>query len=67
MSAEIVHYIRAFLFGITSGVACFYFFLYFKPIVEEIIGRERISLDLWWWIGITVSIFVGFALMLILI
>lgn len=67
MSEQLIQFIRALLFGISAGIASFYFFLYFKPIVEEIIGGNSIPVDLWWWFGIVFSIVLGIFLFLILL
>jgi hypothetical protein len=67
MSGQLIQFIRAFLFGATVSVAFVYFFLYFKPIVEEVIGGNPIPLDLWWWGGLVFSIVAGILVFIVMI
>jgi hypothetical protein len=64
---DILHILRAVLFGIAVGYSISFFFRYFKPITEKLLGRTRISVDLWWWTGIVISVILGILAMLILL
>jgi hypothetical protein len=59
ISQELITFVRAILFGIAVGYAFFYFFLYFKVIIEDIIKIQRIDVDLWWIMTVSVSIIMG--------
>jgi hypothetical protein len=58
-SHELIYFIRTILFGVVLGYAVFYFFLYFKPVMEEILGDKRIDVDLWWMLTVSLSIVAG--------
>lgn len=58
-SHDFIYFIRALLFGIAIGYAVFYFFLYFKPVIEDIAGAKKFNVDLWWMMTVTVSIVAG--------
>lgn len=64
---EILYILRAVLFGIFVGYSISFFFRYFKPIAEKLLGKNRINVDLWWWTGIATSIILGILSMLILL
>ncbi len=59
ISRELIYFIRAILFGIAVGYAFFYFFLYFKPMFENMIGSNKLNVDTWWYVTITISIVMG--------
>jgi hypothetical protein len=59
ISHELIYFIRAILFGIAVYYAFFYFFLYFKPMVEGLTGVKKYDTDLWWMLSITISIVMG--------
>ncbi len=59
ISAESIKIIRAVLFGASVFWAVLYFFLYFKPFIEEITGTTKLNLDLWWWSGMAFSAVLG--------
>ncbi|KUK65017.1 MAG: hypothetical protein XD85_0528 [Parcubacteria bacterium 34_609] len=64
---DILHILRAVLFGVAVGYSISFFFKYFKPITENLLGKETINIDLWWWSGITISVILGILAMLILL
>jgi hypothetical protein len=59
LSHELIYFVRAIAFGVAVGYAFFYFFLYFKVIIEDIIKIQRIDVDLWWIMTVSVSIIMG--------
>jgi hypothetical protein len=59
ISQELIYFVRAILFGVAVGYAFFYFFLYFKVIIEDISGIKKIDVDLWWILTISGSIIMG--------
>ena len=59
ISQELINFVRAILFGVAVGYAFFYFFLYFKVIIEDISGIKRIDVDLWWILTVSGSIIMG--------
>jgi hypothetical protein len=59
ISQELIYFIRAILFGVVVYFAFFYLFLYFKPVAEDISGVKRFDVDLWWMIGVTISVIMG--------
>ncbi|MFZ2390536.1 MAG: hypothetical protein WA092_01360 [Minisyncoccales bacterium] len=59
LSHELIYFLRAIAFGIVVGYAFFYFLLYFKVIIEDIIGNKKIDVDLWWIMTVSVSIIMG--------
>lgn len=59
ISQELIYFIRAILFGVVVGYAFFYFFLYFKSIIEDILGGVKLNVDTWWYVTITISIVMG--------
>ncbi|MFA5207687.1 MAG: hypothetical protein WC428_03415 [Candidatus Paceibacterota bacterium] len=59
LSHELIYFFRAIAFGVVVGYAFFYFFLYFKVIIEDIIKIQRIDVDLWWILTVSVSIVMG--------
>jgi len=59
ISHDLIYFIRAILFGIVVYYAFFYFFLYFKPIIENLTGVKKYDVDLWWMISITISVVMG--------
>jgi len=64
---DILHILRAVLFGVAVGYSISFFFKYFKPITENLLGKETINIDLWWWSGIAISVMLGILAMLILL
>ncbi len=64
---HILHILRAIIFGIAVGYSLSFFFKYFKPITEELLGGKEINVDLWWWTGIAISIITGILSMLLLL
>ncbi len=64
---DILHILRAVLFGVAVGYSMSFFFRYFKPIAENLLGGKRINVDLWWWSGIVISVILGILAMLILL
>ncbi|MGI6335260.1 MAG: hypothetical protein ACOXZN_02075 [Minisyncoccales bacterium] len=63
----VLHILRAVLFGVAVGYSMSFFFRYFKPITENLLGGKRINVDLWWWSGIAISVILGILAMLILL
>jgi hypothetical protein len=59
ISQELINFIRAILFGVVVGYAFFYFFLYFKAIIEDILGGVKLNIDTWWYVTITISMVMG--------
>jgi hypothetical protein len=62
---DILHILRAVLFGFAVGYSTSFFFKYFKPITENLLGGKTINIDLWWWSGIAISVILGILAMLI--
>lgn len=67
LMTDILHFLRAILFGATVSFAITFFIKFFKPIVEDLFHIKRINVDLWWWIGVLISIIAGILLMLLLL
>lgn len=64
---NILNILRAVLFGVAVGYSISFFFRYFKPIAEKLLGGKRINVDLWWWTGIVISIVLGILSTLLLL
>lgn len=64
---DILNILRVVLFGVAVGYSISFFFRYFKPIAEKLLGGKRINVDLWWWTGIVISIVLGILSILLLL
>jgi hypothetical protein len=58
-SEKLIYFTRAIFFGIVLGYAVFYILLYFKPIIEDIAGKKKFNVDMWWISIITISVVMG--------